>query len=311
MQRFTVINRNEINFCIGWLFDDLDINKSDTRKDIISSFFDLVDWGLIELANDIDREKFNRNTRVTTYAVSYEDNYTMIYDTEIDKIFNLDIDFRVKKTMIFLYCNIASRIDGKGYCYPSFESFKSDIGTTSDNRINDALILLKDNKLIDYENVGQILVNKQVQQGNNIYVICVDKDYKDNLSKGLANRKKDYEENKVTIFEGAKSNNQRGLKQKLNHLWKKYNDGTITDNELIELKSKEEEYYNLIKLDKEKLDKINFVSFEVVEEKKEETKGYFGKPNPMKVDMETGEILESESIEFMKKHKDNFKDLFG
>ena len=170
--------------------------------------------------------------------------------------------------MLFLYCDIVSRIDSKGYCFPSFESFKMDLNTTSDNRINDALKLLQNNNLIAYGNVGQILVDGKVQQGNNVYVLCCQEGYKDILQRGLANRKKQYVEGKVTIHKGKISNKKRSIKQRINNLWKKYDDGDITDGELAELEKKEQEYYNLIKLDKEKVNNTPFVLFNPIIKKK-------------------------------------------
>lgn len=295
MQRFTAINRGEINFTFDWLFEDLEINKSSTRKELINSLFDLVDMGLIELVKDIDRDKVNKNTRIRTYAIEYEDNFTKIYDNEIYKIFDSDIDFRMKKTMLFLYVDIASRIDTKGYCYPSFLSFKSDINTTSDSRINDSLQMLKEFELIDYDNVGQIAIGGQVTQGNNVYVLCCQEGYKDILQRGLANRKKQYVEGKVTIHKGKISNKKRSIKLKLNNLWEKYDDGDIIDEELAELEKKEQEYYNLIKLNKEKVNNTPFVLFNPII-KKEENKSYFGKPKHSEiVDYETGENIENDN----------------
>lgn len=278
MQRFTAINRGEINFCMGWLFEDLGINKSSTRKELINSLFDLVDMGLIELVKDIDRDKVNKNTRIRTYAIEYEDNFTKIYDNEIYKIFDSDIDFGMKKTMLFLYVDIASRIDTKGYCYPSFLSFKSDINTTSDSRINDSLQMLKKFELIDYDNVGQIAIGGQVTQGNNVYVLCCQEDYKDILQRGLANRKKQYVEGKATVTKKKQSNLQRSISMKWRHRLNKYYDGTITDTELKELEQLEKQYFELIKdteLKEERIDE--FVLFNPII-KKEENKSYFGKP---------------------------------
>ena len=296
MQRFTAINRGEINFCMGWLFGDLGINKSSTRKELINSLFDLVDMGLVELVEDVDRDKVNKNTRIRTYAVEYEDNFTKIFDTEIDKIFDSDIDFRMKKTMLFLYTDIASRIDVKGYCYPSFESFKADLGSTSDNRINDALELLKENSLIYYDNVGQIAIGGQVTQGNNVYVLCCQKGYKDILQRGLANRKQQYVEGKATVTKKKQSNLQRSISMKWRHRLNKYYDGTITDTELKELEQLEKQYFKLIKdteLKEERIDE--FVLFNPII-KKEENKSYFGKPRHSEiVDYETGENIENDN----------------
>ena len=78
MQRFTVQNRNRIDFCMGWLFEDLGIKKSNVKKDLNNALCDLVDWGLIKLYREIDWDKIHRNTRITTYAVSFDEQFTKI-----------------------------------------------------------------------------------------------------------------------------------------------------------------------------------------------------------------------------------------
>lgn len=258
MQKFKTYS-GEMNFCIGWLFDDLEISYYQTQKDLISCLQDLINWNLIVLINDV--VKINKNTRLQVILPVYEARFTKILFTEIDKILKLDIDIRIKKTMLFLYCDIASWIDLKGYCYTSFEYFRRDINTTSDNRINDALQTLNQHMLIDYKNVGQIISEGSVEQGNNVYVLCCNEDYKEKLSRGVENRTRKYREKKVKIYEGRKSNYQRSLKQKLNYLWIKYNEENITDEELEELKKKEEEYYSFRKLDDD-VDEIPFVLFD-------------------------------------------------
>ena len=277
----------EMNFCLGWLFDDLKINYN-LQQDLINCFSDLVKWNLIDLINEVDN--INRNTRLQVAISEYDDRFTQVLFNEVEKIFNLDLDIRTKKTMLFLYTDIASWIDTKGYCYTSYHYFKQDLNTKSDNRINDSLKLLKENKLIDYESVGEIIIDGKVTKGNNIYVLCNNKDYKTNLSRGVANRKKQYEEGKAKVHKGEQSNYQRSVRQRLNNLWKKYNNNTIVYDELKELDKKQKVYYELIKHDPDKLAETNFVTinFDVNVEVKEEDK----KEVEEIIDYETGEIKE-------------------
>ncbi len=247
----------QMDFCIGWLLEDLKINRN-SLGEIIQYFNDLIDWKLIVLLNKT--KTITKNTRLQVKLNNYKHRFTQVQLSVFDKIFGLDIDIRVKKTMLFLYVDIASWIDTKRYCYTSYFYFKKDLGTTSDNRINETLTLLKDNHIIDYENVGQVLIDGKIQQGNNIYVLCSDENYKEILRKGIDNRKKQLEEGKAKIFEGKRSNKMRSLKQKLNVLWKKYDDNNITDTEFEELSKVEKEYYEFIKFDKEKMTEIIFVT---------------------------------------------------
>jgi len=39
------------------------------------------------------------------------------------------------------------------------------------------LKLLKENKLIDYANVGSVVMYGEVEQGNNVYVLCSEDNY--------------------------------------------------------------------------------------------------------------------------------------
>lgn len=262
MQRFTAINSNTMTFTLSWLYDDLSISNSIAKQDITRAMLELENMNLIEL-NVLDIDKVDRNTRIIASLFDYEGDFTLIDNDAIDKILSLDIDIRQKRTMLLLYCNIASRIDDKGYCYPSFASFKADLQTTSDNRINDALELLKECKLIDYDNVGQVLIDGQVTQANNIYVLCNRKDHKARLQEGLNNRKKQYEEGKAKIFKGEQSNIMRSLKQRKNNLDKKYINNTITQEELQELGLIENDYYDMNKLNKDKLQEINFITINI------------------------------------------------
>lgn len=262
MQRYKAINSNEMTFCIGWLYDDLNITNDKAKQDITRALFELEKMELISL-NDLDSDNVNRNTRIIASLLDVEEGFVMIDNVAIDKILSLDLDIRQKRTMLFIYTIIASRIDDKGYCYPSFASFRQDLQTTSDNRINDALELLKELGLIDYDNVGQILINGQVTQANNIYVLCNSKDYKQKLQEGLNNRRKQYEEGKAKIFKGEQSNIMRSLKQRKNNLDKKYINNTITQEELQELGLIENDYYDMNKLNKDKLQEINFITINI------------------------------------------------
>ena len=116
MQRYKAINSNEMTFCIGWLYDDLNITNDKAKQDIIASLFDLLEMELIEL-NDLDIDSVNRNTRIVANLLDVEEGFVMIDNDAIDKILSLDLDIRQKRTMLFIYTIIASRIDDKGYCY--------------------------------------------------------------------------------------------------------------------------------------------------------------------------------------------------
>ncbi|MSS43774.1 hypothetical protein FYJ27_08540 [Anaerosalibacter bizertensis] len=265
MQKFKNYNE-EINFTFGWLFDDLEINSYKLQKDLINCFDDLVELNLITLIKNVN--KINKNTRLQVKLSIYNDRFTQIQINEIDKILNLDEDIRTKKTMLFLYTDIASWIDSKGYCYVPYEYMKKDLNTTSDNRISDALQKLKDNKLIDYDRIGQVLIDGKIQEGNSIYVLCCQEKYKDILQRGLNNRRRQLEEGKAKIYRSKNGQLKRKLMGLINHRRAKYHDNTITNKEFKELEKYEREYFKLIKDNKNLLEekKDDFITIEIVED---------------------------------------------
>lgn len=270
MQKFKTYS-GEMNFTMGWLFDDLKITYYNLQQVLINCFDDLVKWGLITLLDNVD--KINKNTRLKVELPVYDNKFTQIALDEINKILNLNEDIRIKKVMLFLYCDIASWIDSKGYCYTPYYYFKQDLGgVKNDNRINDALRKLKTNNLIDYSNIGEVEINGQVTQGNNVYVLCCQEDYKDILQRGLENRKQQYEEGKAYIYKTIQSNKKRKYANLINHRRIKYYNDTITEVELKELKKYEKEYYNLIKNNKDVLSKKKneFITIDIDNENKEE-----------------------------------------
>ena len=114
LQRFSTYR--EINFCMGWLFDDLNIGYRDTQKDLIKALFDLIEWGLVESVGNI--KKINKNTRIRLKAVEYKNNFTKLLDSEIDKILYFDEDIRTIKTMLIYLCLDCFRIDDKVIVFP-------------------------------------------------------------------------------------------------------------------------------------------------------------------------------------------------
>lgn len=203
LQRFSTYR--EINFCMGWLFDDLNINYRDTQKDLIKALFDLIEWELVKPIEDIT--KINRNTRIKLKAIKYDDNFTKLLDSEIDKILYSDEDIRVKKTMLYIYTLIVSRIDEKGYCFPRIETFKKDMQIIDDdentipnnNRIIDARNKLKELGLIDFAKAGIIKDAKgRIYNANNIYVTTYTENYREILQNAV-NSNREYHENNNSI----------------------------------------------------------------------------------------------------------------
>ncbi len=238
MQRFRNI-KGEINFNLDWTFTELKINYN-LQQQLIQCIKDLQNFGLLTINTDIPN--IDRYTWLQVWIGNYDDSFTQVSLNIFDKIFSLDVDIRRKKTMLFLYTTIKSYIDDKGFCYPSFSHLKKALNTKSDNRVSDALALLQRNKIIDYQNPGQVVMgNGKVTQGNNIYVLCEKENYQEILRSAVDSRKEQLEEQDAKIYKGKNSNKKRSIKQQINHLQK------IDDKEKIEQLQAE---YNKLNNDK-------------------------------------------------------------
>lgn len=202
MQKYTTY-RDEINFCMGWLFDDLNIGYRDTQKDLIKALFDLIEWELVKPIEDIT--KINRNTRIKLESVKYDNNFTKLLDSEIDKILYSDEDIRVKKTMLYIYTLIVSRIDDKRFCFPRRETFKKDMQIKSNKRVQDAIDKLKELGLIDFAKAGIIRDAKgRIYNANNIYVTTYTENYREILENAVNSNREYHENNNSLVMQKKK-----------------------------------------------------------------------------------------------------------
>jgi len=202
LQRFSTY-RDEINFCMGWLFDDLNINYRDTQKDLIKALFDLIEWELVKPIEDIT--KINRNTRIKLESVKYDNNFTKLLDSEIDKILYGDEDIRVKKTMLYVYTLIVSRIDDKRFCFPRRKTFKKDMQIKSNKRVQDAIDKLKELGLIDFAKAGIIRDAKgRIYNANNVYVTTYTENYSAILQNAVNSNREYHQENNSVVMQKKK-----------------------------------------------------------------------------------------------------------
>ncbi len=204
LQKFTTF-QGKIYFIFNFLFDDFKIDNKPLRKELYQCLQDLQKWGLINITNKVDFESINKNTIIILDGVQYEDNYTMLIASEVDKILYSDEDIRSRKTMLYIYTLIVSRIDGKGFCFPRLSMFKKDLSTTSDNRIINAIDKLKELDLIDYANCGIVKdVKGRIFQGNNIYVTTYTKNYSEILKNAVNSNREYHQENNSVVMQKRK-----------------------------------------------------------------------------------------------------------
>ena len=255
LQRFFTYEKG-ISFSLKDLFDELCIKNYRTQQKFIQYFKDLINFGLIEMINKPD--KITNDTELQVQIPKYDNNFTKIRLKELIIISRLKVDLKQKKTMLFLYIDLASRIDEKGYCFPSFKQLQKDLQTTNANRISSSLKKLKQYGFIDYQNLGNIVVDGNIKQSNNIYVLCCDAGFPFLLKRGLDDLKEKLQMQKINILGNKHSNRKRSVKQQLNNLWKKFDNNSINTKERDKLYILEMEYYNFIKLSKEKLEQTQF-----------------------------------------------------
>lgn len=204
LQKFTTF-QGKIYFIFNFMFSDLNINKYPLQKQLYQCLQDLQKWGLINITNKVDFESINKNTIIILDGVQYENNYTMLITDEIDKILYSDEDIRVKKTMLYIYTLIVSRIDEKGFCFPRRETFKKDMQIKSNKRVQDAIDKLKELNLIDYAKAGIIRDKKgRIYNANNIYVTTYTKNYKEILESAVNINREYHEENNSIVMQKKK-----------------------------------------------------------------------------------------------------------
>jgi len=139
----------------------------------------------------------------------------------------------------------------------------------------------------------------------------------------LKTKKEEYKqeliEDGIRITNNQTANDKRSLKGRVNYLrnlYHGYYDENISDDEVEELRQKEEEYWELIKNDEDLVEKRidEFVLFNPTVDKVSSTepKSYFGEPpKKIKVNTETGEIIEDKTGSVNELDNDNLDWLNG
>jgi hypothetical protein len=214
--------RKQVIFSLSWLYIMLNISRHNnySRKRILDNLMLLENDGYIKYNCDISNVK--KEDLIIASFTLIRKSFVKITDSEFDLIFNCSNINRYN--LFYLFSNIKSRIDSKKYCYPSEGELKNNIGINSDTSISKYLKTLKQLKLIDYGNPGEIIINKDnktiVTQSNNIYVLYSDR----NMLQGIIeHRKESYENNNIKITNKNENNISTNQKRSIamKEYWKK------------------------------------------------------------------------------------------
>jgi DNA-binding transcriptional regulator YhcF (GntR family) len=244
-------------FNVRYLCDRLDATTRNTNRtkyiiDTLKYFQEKQILFFSDKYNCIDEiniEKFiTENKMDIVFAELYEpfeDNFTMIYDNEIDFILDYCKNNKINKYLIInLYLYILSYINNNEkdedykLCYPSIETLANEL-QISENTVLKYIDILKENKLLYYNNVGYKIVNGEYKMTNTYYCRYDDKEVLENK---LDNIRQTKSINIMNKSDKMKTNNKRSLKQKINKLINKLNK---TEEEVEKLKLLQEEYKQL------------------------------------------------------------------
>lgn len=179
-------------------------NNSRYKKIVIDLIKQFQAEGIIDYADEI-----KNNILVRANINLPENNYTQIYDYELNKILNYS--GKESKYNIFnVFLAIKSKMINKDYCYPSYVDIKEYTGITNNSTISNIInILANELKLILVANPGhRIFKNGEVKQGNNVYTINLPENT-NLLANVIDNYKKELEERKIEITKGVEANKKR------------------------------------------------------------------------------------------------------
>lgn len=200
LQKFTTF-QGKIYFYFDTAFLELGITKFPLQKQLYQCLYDLKKWGLINITNNVDFNKIDRNTLITLDKVNYDRNYTLLLADEIDKILIAKEDIRVRKTMLYLYTIIEHRKYDKDFCYARRKTFKDDMQIKSNARVQNGLNKLKKYELIDFDNAGVVKDQKgRIFQANNIYVTTYTEGYEDILANAIQGNGEYHTENNSLVM---------------------------------------------------------------------------------------------------------------
>ena len=243
-------------FNIRYLCDRLDTTTRNTNrtKYIIDTLKYFQEQQILFFSNKyncIDEiysiEEFAKSNKMDIIFAELFDkidmNFTTIDDKEIDFILEYSKENNIDKYLIIhLYLYILSWINNNKQdedyklSYPSIEKIANELDI-SETTVLKYIDILKDNKLLHYNNVGYKIVQGKYKMTNTYYCRYEDREI-------LENRLNSIKKNKdIKILDSndkIKTNNKRSLKQKINKLNNKIDKTEEDEHLLLELKNKYE-----------------------------------------------------------------------
>lgn len=170
------------------------------------------------------KDEIKNNTLVRAYIKLPEENFTKVYDYELEKI--LTYSGKESKYNIFnVFLAIKSKMIDKSYCYLSYKDIKKYTGINSDTTISNIIYILSNKlKLILVANPGhRVFKNGEVKQSNNLYALNTPEN--ENLLANLIEKYKDeLEQRKIKLVKAKKANKKRSIAMK--KYWKKKKEST-------------------------------------------------------------------------------------
>lgn len=227
-----------------------------SRKSFENTFNKLKDIKLIDYNESFKNKIIEIDTEQLILKSSNE--YFQIHNSEI-KIFNTIKDLRLRNTLIKLYYYLKARTKKRSINDKTGKVYSIQIDTTAQvtwqsyeyiekytnigqSHIKEYIEKLKELGLINYTNCGKKYhskdKNKKLSECPNVYTICNINPEGDEqeLELGLKQCKDNLEKDGWIVTKINYKNNNRQLNGKKGGLIKKLNNGTITEEQLKELK---------------------------------------------------------------------------
>lgn len=199
--------------------------------------------------NEINIKQFSEKNKLDFIYVEVVneiiDNFTIIYDDEVDMILELCQEKNINKyNMIHLYLYILSFIkenktdDDYKLAYPSINNIASEL-QLSEYTVLKYIKELNEAEILYYDGVGYKIINGEYKMTNTYYCRTQDKEL---LDKFIQFKRQEKNITPMTKNDKNTTNKKRSLKQKINKINKKQNK-TQEDIELT--RQLEEEYEKL------------------------------------------------------------------
>lgn len=249
--QFNMTIRGKCIFNIKWLLEKMNIKLNDSRriKQIHNCVTELKDENI--LIFDGNTNKFN-NTDLLFAEFVCDDNFVQISDYEFESIYNYSNQDVNVRDLLIQFAYIKSKIDDKGYCYPSIKLIADDLCLSEDTVTKYNNILSNELGLILIGNVGsRIFQNGSIKTANNLYAIN-DENGRSKLASKIKNYKNQLGDNNIKIAKNELRKEKQSIKMSMIHLKRKFEQGKLDEIEFsLKYCELNDRYEKLIKVDEE------------------------------------------------------------